>query len=789
MAEEENRLKALLKVAEDETASLESRKNAVNALNQIIPGYNAQLDETTGKYTANADALTRYNEALKKKYELEGAKDLLAELSGEKARLNIEKAELEADIARLNEQQQNIESGGNSMNTQAYGTAGMTMSQYSGASTAPLLALKQEDLEDINEELDAIAEKEAIIFGAYGEDLSNSFAEEIKNNSNNNGGGGSGGRTAEEPKAWREREDAINRTAYATGQIDYEAFLKKKHEILIEYYNQMLQDTSLSENERLVLLAEKAEAEQDWQEKQNDAKEKRNAEALKRSLEEIDRKYEQTKAHETAWCYDITNENYGNEKILHEKLFQANVEYLKEKEQLYREQGKNDEADKVLLERETLVNNEKLRKHKEFLASYRRLQNEYLHITNEEKKQAELTTLDALHAEGIIKEIEYQELKLKIEEKYSSNKEADNFKKRYLTTEERQEEELKLLERLYTEGAIKEEEYQQLKLKIKEKYSKNEEKNKFSDNGFGDMLANLYTGWNELINGSTDNTLSNMEKIANAAQATWAIAGAALEQYSAYTQACCDAEIADIEAKYDKEIAAAGKNQKKVAQLEEQKEKDIAKVKGKYNKQAMKIEIAQAVAQTAMAAINAYASAAAVPVVGYILAPIAAAMAVAAGAMQIATIKKQHQAQQAGYYQGGFTRKSADDREEVGVVHANEFVANAQATRNPALSPFFSLVDYAQRNNTVGSLTANDVSHALGTGAVVKATSTTASESVQNSGELLAVAGSISSNTKVVQKLSERLDEGIEAFMVMDGERGFDKKYSDYNRLKNNPKR
>ena len=245
-------------------------------------------------------------------------------------------------------------------------------------------------------------------------------------------------------------------------------------------------------------------------------------------------------------------------------------------------------------------------------------------------------------------------------------------------------------------------------------------------------------------------------------------------------------EVAEIEKKYDKMIAAAGRNSARSKQLEEKKEKEIAKVKTKYSKQAQKIEIAGAVAQTAVAAINAYASASKEH---WLLGPIAAAMAIAAGAVQIATIKKQHQAQQAGYYTGGFTRKSADDREEVGVVHANEFVANAQATRNPALSPFFSLVDYAQRNNTVGSLTANDVSHALGTGAVVKATSTTANESVQNSGELLAVAGSISSNSKVVQRLNERLEEGIEAFMVMDGERGFDKKYSDYNRLKNNPKR
>ena len=218
----------------------------------------------------------------------------------------------------------------------------------------------------------------------------------------------------------------------------------------------------------------------------------------------------------------------------------------------------------------------------------------------------------------------------------------------------------------------------------------------------------------------------------------------------------------------------------------EQIEKEIAKVKTKYSKQAQKIEIAQAIAQTAIAAINAYASASKEH---WLLGPIAAAMALAAGALQITTIKKQHQAQQAGYSTGGFTRKSTNDSEEVGVVHANEFVANAQATRNPVLSPFFSLVDYAQRNNTVGSLTADDVSHALGTGAGVRATSTTANESVQNSGELLAVAGSISKNTNVVKKLSERLDEGIEAFMVMDGEQGFYKTYQHFKKLKKNTER
>ena len=571
--------------------------------------------------------------------------------------------------------------------------------------------------------------------------LLNSAVENLKNKYKEAGGGqetlvkgilpegGNNGDDKNAAKDWLDKENAINRTAYATGQIDYEEFLNKKHEILLAYYDKMLQDTSLSETKRLEVLADKAEEEQSWSKKQQE-------EYLQQSLADIDKEYESAKARETAWCYDIANENYGNEKILHEKLFQANVEYLKEKEQLYRSQGNNEEADKIVLEREKLVNDEKLRKQKEFLSLYNKLQKEYSKASSEEQMAAELTTLDALHKEGIIKEAEYQELRKAIQEKYSSK------------------------------GT------------------------KVSDNGFGDMLGKLYSSWDTLINGTTDKTLTSMQKIGAVAQSTWAIAGAALEQYSAYSQACCDVEVADIEAKYDKEIKAAGKNQKRVAQLEEQKEKEVAKVKSKYNKQAMTIEIAQAVAQSAMAAINAYSSAAAIPVVGFVAAPIAAAMALAAGAMQIATIKKQHQAQQSGYYWGGFTKRSADDREEVGVVHANEFVVNAQATRNPVVTPFLSLLDHAQRNNTVSSLTAADVSHSMGMGAVVRAnTAVSSAMSDENSARIVAVTSAMTASARAIDRLNEQLEGGIESYMVMDGERGFDRRYTEYNKMKNRPRR
>ena len=151
--------------------------------------------------------------------------------------------------------------------------------------------------------------------------------------------------------------------------------------------------------------------------------------------------------------------------------------------------------------------------------------------------------------------------------------------------------------------------------------------------------------------------------------------------------------------------------------------------------------------------------------------------------------KIQKKLKELGYYKGGFTRRSINDHDEVGVVHANEFVVNARATANPAVVPFLNLVDYAQRNNTESALTPEDVSHALGTGAVVSATATTAKESAQGSGELLLVAASMQTSAQAIERLNTRLDEGIESYMVMDGERGVDKKYNEYLKLTNNSKR
>ena len=80
-AEEKSKIDLLVAAARDEKMSIDERRKAVAELNRIIPNYNAQLDETTGKYKENKKALDAYLSSLVRKYEIEAAKEELAKLS------------------------------------------------------------------------------------------------------------------------------------------------------------------------------------------------------------------------------------------------------------------------------------------------------------------------------------------------------------------------------------------------------------------------------------------------------------------------------------------------------------------------------------------------------------------------------------------------------------------------------------------------------------------------------------------------------------------------------------
>lgn len=130
---------------------------------------------------------------------------------------------------------------------------------------------------------------------------------------------------------------------------------------------------------------------------------------------------------------------------------------------------------------------------------------------------------------------------------------------------------------------------------------------------------------------------------------------------------------------------------------------------------------------------------------------------------------------------GGYT---GDGRwyEPRGVVHAGEFVANRYAVRNPEIRPVLDLIDQAQRNNTIGSLTAEDVS------AVLSGNSTTTNnnyyqQSASFNHEMAAV---IMQNIKCMDKLIKRLNEPIFTYTKATGKMGINEAQDLVNRMKLN---
>lgn len=364
---------------------------------------------------------------------------------------------------------------------------------------------------------------------------------------------------------------------------------------------------------------------------------------------------------------------------------------------------------------------------------------------------------------------------------------VDQFRKEWLakSAAEQQTDELNFAKKLHEDGILSEKEYQKAKAEIAKKYSKDNDTDQYKlKNPLGSSTDAMSQGVEQLAA-----SLSSLQLKLKDGEAAWqdyaAVGVAALSTVSAMLssvsqlyQAQQQEEEARVTARYDAEIKAAGSNSARAKKIEEQKQKETAAIKNKYNRKMQAVELAQAVAQTAMNAIMAYGSVVQIPIVGPILAVAAAAAALAAGAIQIAAIKKQHAAQAAGYYEGGFTGGTAYHR-EAGVVHQGEFVANHQAVRNPALLPLLQLIDHAQRTNRVASLTPADVSRAI---AAPMATSIATTQTA-NSPALQITTEETNQQTQTLNRLSDQIDQGITAIVTIDGPQGLDRQYRHYKRL------
>lgn len=555
-------------------------------------------------------------------------------------------------------------------------------------------------------------------------------------------------------------------TLYSTGQIR-----------LAEYNDRMAKIKEQGLQQRMDILRKYGEAESEEYKRLNTQKEKISADYERKQTQDLQElEYDRQVAEQaiTAEYYNKDSDLYHNESAINEALFQLDQTFLKEKQALYLKSS--DEYWQIAREIERSEQQHQYDRQKQYDDTLMQLKQEYLTLGNEQQMQLELAGLDEVHKAGLVSEEEYQRMKMGIANKYASYKPdakdqakddattaLDTAKKMTRQTDDRSgslgSDNLATI----AGGAIAA--IQQQKM-VNDNLQKLREEDKISEQAYQDAKKQM-----------NQETYKNIAAIAGAAfSSISSMMGAA----SAYSQACSDLEVAKIQANYDKQISAAGNNSAKKKRLEAKRDKEISAAKTKANKKAMKIEIAQAVASTAMSAINAYSSAAAIPTVGYIIAPIAAGLATAAGMLQIATIKKQHQAEAAGYYEGGFTGPG-HWKKEAGVVHAGEFVANHNAVNNPQLLPALQLIDAAQRNNTVASLTAQDVSRAMGTGSAAVVAPVV---NVNADNEL--VGASLDNVSSTIERLNEQLNLGIKSYVVITGPDGFDRKWSQYQKMKSN---
>ena len=723
--QEASKIKFLAECARDETQSLQSRKSAIAQLNAIIPNYCARLDEETGKYYENAEALNAYLVALEKKIRLEANRAEYERLIQEDERLSREIAYGEEagrevvtrSMSGASTRQQreavahaygaSIDLNGNIQNAPVSGQVRVMIEQRN------LIRQRVKKLLDYTKDIDLLGEEAAGEGGPGGYTPTGGGS-----------GSGSGGSSAKPDKfaaekSWRERELALNKIAWLRGERDFESYTEIMLEIETQYHEKRLAHTDLVGNERVTIEAEYLEAMKKQQERYD-----------KWTIEEENQAYEDLKREiqDDYLQKRITTETYNMEL--------ENIEMAHMRALTYITREGTDERKKAEDEYRARLVSDQQKRQKEYEAAVK-------------KHQEELTKIyDTYYlSDKEQKDRRYAEAKLLIDEVYKQElaKAGDNAEKRTDIEKRHAEAIKKLYEEIYGETG-------------KQAQSLEEFIGKMLDKLFGEGTWEKY---GEMLKSMYSSVASVFDSLSKMAEAESELRMARLEKY------------------YEREISMAEGNAYMVKQIERKKQKEEAKLKAEATKRQFAQQVISAVAETALAAIRAYATA---PAPTMIWGPIAAAMAVAAGGIQIAAIKKQQAASLAqGYSSGGFTPDGRPDQ-PVGIVHAGEWVASQKLLKNPQTRAAIEALDYAQRTNTVGRLSPSDVSRSVTAPTIIAGAA--GDGSMQRTME--AMVAVMARYGETMEQLGDRLNEPFVTVNTVEGDMGMKRAQDDFQKMMNN---
>lgn len=333
VGEQETKIRALIEAAKDESMSMDDRRKAVAQLNKIIPGYNAQLDETTRKYKANDEALKDYLVSLQRKYELEGAKDELRRLGGEIAKERV----------KLRKAQENFDKAKDRYNKVNNQTAYMPSTWQAGVGIATSTSNEVKAVEESNEKLRKLmAEREGIV-KVYGGDLKADAVKGSKTKETPGSGNKPGHYVSAANKAEIEARKKVQKDLDAI-TAEYETKRTKAKEDYLkgdiatqEEYNRKIEDLQIEElNKKLEVAGIEPKKRAEIEKKILDYKVK-----LHDQLREIEQSFGDTEAEQLAHELDTIKQKYDQDlallnnlhdkKLISESQYQADLKKLKER--------------------------------------------------------------------------------------------------------------------------------------------------------------------------------------------------------------------------------------------------------------------------------------------------------------------------------------------------------------------------------------------------------------------------------------------------------------------------
>lgn len=712
MEEERVKIDMLTKRIHDNTLSIKERKLAIEQLQSIVPDYTAKLSAEGRVYDENTKALNRYLNALKEKALLEGAKQQLQELGKQKAALILQQQQQQQNLEDLKQEQKEYLRN-NSGRPQTSGGGVAAGSTFATANYTANIAALQRAISKTGDKLAVVDRSLNAIGKAFGQKMfeTGSGSKGGANvSSSGTGAGSTGGRgtsggstTIDPDTVLSEQYDDARAAALKKWQDFYERrLLQLKESLANRQMTQEQYDTEMNNLEMLnantILSVEKTY----YDESEGLAFKDQNK---KKKLQQRYQGYVEKAQKEADAARLVAEESYYQAL---DKITEAG----KTEQQLSLEQKQQAELAVLEVYYKTTLDRAKLfgEEDKAVTEAYEQAKANIIKKYAEQNAQAQL---QAREKYGLVSDTERlaQELKA-IKDDYDkkllsrdqyeqavSNKEKEYADKRrqqriQLGVERQSEYEQQLAQQkaALDQGLISQEEYEKGVKEIRKKY------------------------WTEAVQYYS-------------------------QLFGGTISAIQDAEMANVDAKYDAEIEAARQAGKDTTDLENKKANEKLKIQKKYADVNFAIKASEIIASTAGAIMKALEQ------LGPIAGPVAAALMGVTGAAQLAAANAERQKVKrmtlngsssssaitsgtrvaTGFENGGSidvereqdgkrfhasydpNKRGYIDRPTVIVGEgpagrSKEWVASNAALNNPTVAPLIDIIDRAQRVGQISTL-------------------------------------------------------------------------------------